>query len=200
MINPDLMIYLLDLLKWQQAPQLSMALLTPWLSAVAPPMLWFSVGVRIMPPGLLWVPVLWYQVVVVQSLSCLTLCDPMDCSTPVFPVLHHLPELAQTHVHWVSDAISSSVVPFSSCLQSFPASGTFPMSQSFTSGGQNIGVSASTSVLPMHPGLISFRMDWLDLPALQGTLKSLLQNHSSKAIYNSGQFQEKKECSLNILL
>ena len=107
MINPGLMICLLDLLKWQQAPQLSMALLTPWLSAVAPPMLWFSVGVRIMPPGLLWGPVLWYQVVV-QSLSCLTLCDPMDCSTPVFPVLHHLPELAQTHVHWVSDAIQPS--------------------------------------------------------------------------------------------
>ena len=150
MINPDLMIYLLDLLKWQQAPQLSMALLTPWLSAVAPPMLWFSVGVRIMPPGLLWVPVLWYQVVVVQSLSCLTLCDPMDCSTPVFPVLHHLPELAQTHVHWVSDAISSSVVPFSSCLQSFPASGTFPMSQYFTSGGQSIGASVSASVFSVN--------------------------------------------------
>ena len=54
---------------------------------------------------------------------CLTLCDPMDCSTPGFPVHHQLPELAQTHVHWVDDSIqpSSPVVPFSSCLQSFPA-------------------------------------------------------------------------------
>ena len=62
--------------------------------------------------------------------SCPTLCDPMDCSTPGFPVHHQLPELAQTHVHHVGDAIhppiSSSVVPFSSCLQSFPKSGSFP--------------------------------------------------------------------------
>ena len=84
---------------------------------------------------------------------------------------------------WCHPAISSSVVFFSSCPQSFPALGSFPMSQLFTWGGQSIGVSASTSVLPMneHPGLISFRMDWLDLLAVQGTLKSLLQYHSSKA-------------------
>ena len=55
------------------------------------------------------------------------------------------------------------------------------MSQLFASGGQSIGVSASTSVLPIHPGLISFRMDWMDFLAVQGTLKSLLQHHSSKA-------------------
>ena len=78
--------------------------------------------------------------------------------------------------------IPSSVIPFSSCLKSFPASGSFPISQFFTSGGQSIGVSASASVLPMNSGLISFRMDWLDLLAVQGTLKSLLfQHHSSKA-------------------
>ena len=59
-------------------------------------------------------------------------------------------------------------------LQSFPASGSFPVSQSFTSGGQNIGVTASTSVLPRNIQLISFRMDWLDLLAVQGTLKSLM--------------------------
>ena len=70
-------------------------------------------------------------------------------------------------------------VPFSSCPQSFPASGSFPMSQLFRSGGQSIGVSASASVLPMNT--ISFRMDWLDLLAVQRTLKSLLQHHSSKA-------------------
>ena len=83
---------------------------------------------------------------------------------------------------WCHPTNSSSVVAFSSHLQSFPASGSFQMSQYFTSGGQGIGVSALASVLPNeHPGLISFKMDWLDLFAVQGTLKSLLQHHSSKA-------------------
>ena len=86
---------------------------------------------------------------------------------------------------WCHPTISSSVVPFSFCLQSFPASGSSLMSQFFTSGGQSIGVSASASVLPMniHPKAnhICFRMDWLDLLAVQGTLKSKLQHHSSKA-------------------
>ena len=85
--------------------------------------------------------------------SCLTLCDPMDCSTPGFPVHHQLPEPTQIHAHRVHDAIqpiSSSVVPFSSHLQSFPASGSFQTSQLFASGGQSIGVSASTSVLPVN--------------------------------------------------
>ena len=82
---------------------------------------------------------------------------------------------------WCHSTISSSVVPFSSCPQSFPASGSFPMSQFFASGGQSIGVSASTSVLPMNnSGLNSFRMDWLDLLAVQRTLKSLLEHYSSK--------------------
>ena len=76
---------------------------------------------------------------------------------------------------WCQPTISSSVVPFSSRLQSFPASGYFPMSQFFASGGQSIGVSAS--VLP----IISCRIDWLDFLAVQGTLKSLLQHYSSKA-------------------
>ena len=82
---------------------------------------------------------------------------------------------------WCHPAISSSVVPFSSCPQSLPASGSFPMRQLFPWRGQSIGVSASASVLPMNSGFISFRMDWLDLLAVQGTLKSLLQHHSSKA-------------------
>ena len=83
---------------------------------------------------------------------------------------------------WCHPAVSSSVVPFSSCPQSLPASGSFPMSQLFTRGGQGIG-SFSFSISPSneHPGLICFRMDWLDLLAVQGTLKSLLQHHSSKA-------------------
>ena len=83
---------------------------------------------------------------------------------------------------WCHPTISSSIVPFSSSLQSFPASGSFPMSQFFTSGGQSIGASALASVLPSkYSGLISFRIDWFDLLAVQGTLKSLLPHHSSKA-------------------
>ena len=83
---------------------------------------------------------------------------------------------------WSHPTISSSVIPFSSCPPSFPASGSFQMSQLFASGGQNIG-SFSFNISPTneHRGLISFRMDWLDLLAVQETLKSLLQHHSSKA-------------------
>ena len=79
--------------------------------------------------------------------SCPTLCDPMNRSTPGLPVYDQLPEFTQTRAH---PAISSSVIPFSSCPQSLPASGSFPMSQFFTSGGQSIRVSASASVLPMN--------------------------------------------------
>ena len=77
---------------------------------------------------------------------------PMDHRRPGFPELHHLLEHTQTRVHQVSDAIQPShpLIPFSSCLQSFPASGSFPMSQFSPSSGQSIGVSASTSVLPMN--------------------------------------------------
>ena len=83
---------------------------------------------------------------------CPTLCDPMDCSTPGFPVHHQLLELTQTHVHQVSDAIQHLILchPLSSCLQFFPASGSFSVSQFFTLGGQSIGVSVSASVLPMN--------------------------------------------------
>ena len=81
---------------------------------------------------------------------------------------------------WCHTTISSSVVPFSSRLQSFPVPGSFPMNQFFTSGGQSIGISASSSVLLMN---IQdwFPLGWLALLAVQGTLKSLLQHHSSKA-------------------
>ena len=82
---------------------------------------------------------------------------------------------------WCHPSISSSVVPFSSCLQSFPASGSFQMSQFFTSGSQSIK-SFSFTISPSneYSRLISFWMDWFDLLAVQGTLKSLLQHHSSK--------------------
>ena len=82
---------------------------------------------------------------------------------------------------WCHPTISSSVIPFSSCLQSFPTSGSSSVSQFFASGGQSIGVSASASPSNEYSGLISLRMDWLDLLVVQGTLKSFLQHHSSKA-------------------
>ena len=87
------------------------------------------------------------RIFVVQS--CPTICDPMDCSTSGFPVLHHFLELAQTHVHWVSDAIQPSR-PLSSPSPphfNLPEHQSYPMSWLFTSGGQSIG--ASASVLPM---------------------------------------------------
>ena len=97
--------------------------------------------------------ILRYQDSVRFNWSCLTLCNPMDCSMPGLPVHHQLLEFTQTHVHWVGDAIqwSHPVVSFSFHLQSFPASGSFQMSQLFASSGQGIGVSASTSVPPMNP-------------------------------------------------
>ena len=101
----------------------------------------------------------------------------MDCSRPGFHVHHQLPELAQIHVHQVSDAIQPSH-PLSS-----PSPSAFNLSQHqglfFTSGGQSIG--AAASVLPMNIQLIAFRTDWFDLLVVQGTLKSLLQHHSLKA-------------------
>ena len=83
------------------------------------------------------------------SQLCPTLCDPMNLSTPGLPVHHQLPN-ACLWSWWCHPTISSSVIPFSSCPQSFPASGFFPMTQFFTLHGQSIGVSASASVLPMN--------------------------------------------------
>ena len=126
-----------------------------------------------------------YQFSSVSSVaqSCPTLCDPMNRSTPRLPVHHHLPEFTQTHVHRVSDAIQPShpVIPFSSCPQSLPAS-VFSNESTLQMRWPKYW-SFSFSITPSKeiPGLISFRMDWLDLLAVQGTLKSLLQYHSSKA-------------------
>ena len=114
--------------------------------------------------------------------SCPTLWDPMDCSTPGFPVLHHLLEFAQTRVYWVGDDIQPSqplVAPFSSCLQSFPASGSFPVSRFFTSGSQSIR--ASASILPMNiQGWFPLGLTGLVLQSKR-LFKNLLQHHSSKA-------------------
>ena len=112
-------------------------------------------------------PPLLYQFSSVAQ-SCLTLYDLMDCSTPGLPVHHQLPELTQAHVHRVGDAIQPSH-PLSSpspLTFNLPASGSFPMSQFFTSGSQSIK-SFSFSISPSNEnsGLISFRMNWLDLLA-----------------------------------
>ena len=87
--------------------------------------------------------------------NCSVMSDsvhPMDCSMPGFPIHYQLPEFTQTHVHWVGDATQQahSVILFSSCLQSFPAPGSFLMSRFVASGGQSIGISVSTSVPPMN--------------------------------------------------
>ena len=117
--------------------------------------------------------------------SCLTLCNSMNCSMPGLPVHHQLLEFTQTHVRRVGDAIQPSH-PLSSpsppTLNVSQHQGLFPMSQFFASAGQSIG-SFSFSISPSneYSGLISFSMDWLNLLAIQGTLKSLLQHHSSKA-------------------
>ena len=121
-------------------------------------------------------------VVIVQSLIP-TLCNSMDCSTPDFTVLHQLLELAQTHIHWVGEAIqtiSSSVIPFSFCLQSFSASGSFLTSCLLASGGQSIGASASASVLPMNiQGW--FPLGLTGLISLQSKgLSKVHQHHSSE--------------------
>ena len=116
--------------------------------------------------------------------SCLTICDPMNRSTPGLPVHHQLLEFTQTHAHWVSDAIQPSH-PLSS-----PSPPALNLSQYQVFSNKlalrirwqkywNFSFNISPS--NEHPGLISFRMDWLDLLAVQGTLKSLLQHDSSKA-------------------
>ena len=116
--------------------------------------------------------------------SCPTLCDPINHSMTGLPVHHQLPEFTQTHVHRVSDAIQPSH-PLSSLLLLPP----IPPSIRVFSNESTLHMrwpkywSFSFSISPSneHPGLVSFRMDWLDLLAVQGTLKGLLQHHSSKA-------------------
>ena len=116
--------------------------------------------------------------------QCPTLCDPMDCSTPGLPVHHQLPEFTLTHVHWVSDAIQSSYPLLS------PSPPALNLSQHQVFSNESVlhirwpkywDFSFSISPFNEYSGLISFRMDWLDLLAVQGTLKILLQHHSSKA-------------------
>jgi len=129
--------------------------------------------------------------------SCLTLCDPMDCSMPGLPVYHQLLELAQTHVHRVSDATQPSH-PLSS-----PSPPAFNLSQHQVFSNESVlrirwpkywSFSFSISPSNEYSGLTFFRMDWLDLLAVQGTLKSLLWHHNSKAsiLRHSAFFLERK--------
>ena len=119
----------------------------------------------------------------VQSLNRVRLCDPVNCSTPGLPVYHQLPEITQTHVHQVGDAIQPPH-PSHPLLLLPP----IPPRIRVCSNESNLHIrwpkywSFSFSISPSneHPGL-TFRMDWLDLLAVQGTLRSLLQHHSSKA-------------------
>ena len=118
--------------------------------------------------------------------SCSTLCDPINCSMPGLPVRHQLPEFTQTHVHRVGDVIQPShpllslllLLPIPPSIRVFSSESTlhmrWPKYWSFS-----LSISSSSE----HPGLVSFRMDWLDLLEVQGTRKSLLhlQHHSSKA-------------------
>ena len=115
---------------------------------------------------------------------CPTFCDPMNRSTPGLPVHHQFPESTQTHVHQVGDAIQPShplsspllLPPIPPSIRLFSNESTLHMRWP-----KNWSFSFSISPSTEHPGLISFRMDWLDLRAVQGTLKSPLQHHSSKA-------------------
>ena len=122
---------------------------------------------------------LWFSLVT-QS-RCPTLCDPMDCNTPGFPVHHQLLELTQTHVLWVGDAIQPSHPLLSSSPPAFSIRVFSNESVFHIRWPKYWSFRFSISPSNEYSGLISFRMDWLDLPVLQGTLKSLLQHHSSKA-------------------
>ena len=116
--------------------------------------------------------------------SCLTLCNAIECSTPGFPVLHRLLELAQTHIQWVSDATQ----PFVLCLPLLLLPSIFPRIRVFSTESvlhirwpRYWSCSLIISPSNEYSGLIFPSIDWLDLLAVQGTLKSLLQYHSSKA-------------------
>ena len=124
-----------------------------------------------------------YTLLLLFRHSVVSNCNPMDCSMPGFPVLHHFLELAQTHIDQVGDTIQPS------CLLSSPSPPAFNLSQHqglfnesalHTRWPKYWSFNFNISPTNEHPGLI-FRMDWLDLLAVQGTLKSLLQHHSSKA-------------------
>jgi len=116
--------------------------------------------------------------------SCQILCNPMDCSTPGFPVLHHLLEFAQTHVHWVGDTIQLShplSCPSPRALHLSQYRGLFQSVSSSNQVAKILKLQLQNQSFQWISGLISFRVDWFGLLAFKGTLKSLLQHHNSKA-------------------
>ena len=136
-----------------------------------------------------WKVSVWDCLCCLVAQSCLTLCDHMKQSMSSFLILYHLPEFAQIHVHWVGDAIQT-LYPLSPllCHLFLLLPSIFPSIKLFSSESalrirwpKSWSFSFNISPSSEYSGLISFRMDWLDLPAVQGTLKSLLQHHSSKA-------------------
>ena len=119
---------------------------------------------------------------------CLTFCNSMDCSMPGFSVLHYLPELAQTRVHWVGDAIQPSHLLSSPFIlpSIFPSIRVFSNESALCIRGPKYwSFSFNISPSKEHPGPISFRMNWMDLLAVQGTLKSLLPTPQFKSINSS---------------
>ena len=116
--------------------------------------------------------------------SCLIFCNPMDCSMPGLPIHHQLLEFTQTHVHWVGDAIQSShplSSPFPPAFSLSQHQGLFQWVSSSHNWQKYWNFCFNISPSNEHSELISFRIDWLYLLAVQGTLKSLLQHHSSKS-------------------
>ena len=129
--------------------------------------------------GLWWMGMVQFSSV---AQSCLIFCDPMDCSMPHFPVHHQFLELAQTHVHPVGDAIQPSRCPFLLLPSIYPSIRVFSNELVLCIRWPKYWhFSFSVSPSNEYSELISFRIDWLDLLAVQGTLKSLLLHHSSKA-------------------
>ena len=140
-----------------------------------------------------WAPLLFtqnYQTLLISYCCCCpvtkpcpTLCNPMDCSTPGFPVLHYLLEFAQTPVHWVGDAIQSSqpLLPILLLPSIFPSIRVFSNESALCIRWPKYwSFSFHTSPSNEYSGLISFRIDWFDLLAVQETLKSFLQHHNLK--------------------
>ena len=129
----------------------------------------------------LWIKALFCCCWVAQS--CSTLCDPVDCITPAFLVLHHLPKLVQTHVHWVGDAIQPSHAlpsPSPPVLNLSQYQGLFKWVSSLHHVAKVLDLQLQHLSFQWILGVDSFRISWFDLLAVQGTLKNLLQHHSSK--------------------
>ena len=115
-------------------------------------------------------PQLWHMPCCLIAQSCLTLCDPMDCSTPGFPVLYYLLDFVQTHVLWISDAIQPSLLcrPLLLLSSIFPSIRIFSNESALCTLVQSIRPWASAAYLPMNIQVVSFRIDWFDLLTVQG--------------------------------